>query len=206
MAETVQPDSDDSGGRLESLPVKHGAMAGAAASIVGVLVTYVLSLVDSDLNDGLDDIVTAFDELGAGVLDGVIWIFLQGHLVDVEVSREFGDETETETIDLFAEYSTSLPELLYTAVPAVILIGAGYLVAQRVETPESEEALKAGASVVVGYLPAVVVLRFVSRLSESDGEQSFAVAPELANTLIVAGLLFPVILGAIGGYIAFSRS
>lgn len=191
----------------DRLPIKEGGVVGVAAYVVGLGVTFVLFQLDSDLQDEL--LAAQFEELGAGTLDAVVWVFHAGHFVELEVSTSGADQVRSGSVDIFSEASTSLPDLLYHVVPIVVLLGAGYLLLQRVGAASSAEAAKSGVTLLVGYLPLAAVMPFVFRISESEGfggeSVSFTVAPEMTTSILLAGIVFPAVLGAAGGYIWFTR-
>lgn len=185
----------------DRLPLKLGAAFGAAAYVVGYIITYVMVEFDDEINT---------NELSGEIADTtdlVGWVFYNAHFVDTEFSRTLDGTTETETERLIAENTTQIPDLVYTLVPIVLLIGAGYLLLQRSYVTGMTDAALSGAGVVVGYLPLAVLGTFLFEASESvqtfGGEASVSIGPEAANAIVLAGIIFPVLFGAVGGFLAF---
>jgi len=167
-----------SGGLIEKLPVKAGAIAGAFAYVGGYLVTVVFSLMD-----------TSFNHTFAGRL------FYNAHFVD----SEFSQGGRTETYNLLSEgLEFTVPELFWYLVPVALLLYAGYALTNRQYRIDSQgHAAAIGATVVAGYLPLVLLGTF---LFEEEGA-----SPETGTAIILAGLFFPLVLGGIGGYVATTR-
>lgn len=104
--------------------------------------------------------------------------------------------------------------MLFSFIPAAILVGAGYSAAsQTSDLPVSP--LTRGAAVTVGYL-AVLVLAIVyamvrvGTLSGSFGGSGAAGGAGgdvvgLAIAVVFTGLAFPLVFGALGGWIAQAR-
>lgn len=181
-------------GTTETPDVKQGAVAGLAAFVVGLTSTFLLATIDSEIELGQSDV---------GSLTETAWIFYGGHFVDMAVS--FGGESET--MDIFDDMATQFPELAYNLVPIVVLIGAGYLVATKLGAlADGETGAKAGATVVAGYLPIALVGALFFEESESAGGFSASVGPDVAQSLLLAGIIFPLAFGAIGGFVAYRRA
>jgi len=196
----------------DRLPLVEGALFGAIAFVAGIVVTYVLAQLDSNLSDRIDQLtggsidVAEFDT-GISALDAVIWVFFEAHLVDIESTVEGGGQAGSSTVNLLSE--AAFPALLYTAVIAVVLVVAGFLLGQRAGPSSGQEGATYGAMVVIGYLPLTLVSIFLSRVSESTTvlgtTLSATIEPDIVTALVLAGLLFPLALGALGGYLAFRQ-
>lgn len=87
--------------------------------------------------------------------------------------------------------------LVYTVLTIFLLVGAGYLVSRRALEAGETGGLKAGASIVFGYLLAVAC----SSVGIAGGIESVALGDLVAPTLIAGGL-YPLLFGGIGGLIA----
>ena len=148
------------------LPVRTGAVAGGIAWIVGLVVTYALLQ--------LEVIGGAFGPLIGQTFGLVVFVFASLHLWPML----FGSGT---TLSLF-----------WTIVPLVIILGAGYVTADR-----TGGGVSAGATVAVGYFALTVlsVIYFISAFGQVDAIQMIAY-------LVVGGALFPAVFGGLGGYVA----
>lgn len=199
-------------GLADRYPLVEGGLFGAVAFVVGVVVTFVVAQLDGDLSDRIDILTgegTGAVEIDFGIssLDAVLWTFFEAHLVDIESTVEGGGESQSETVALLSE--ASFPELLYTVIAVAVLVGAGFLLVQRTGARTGQAAATGGAMVAIGYLPLALVSVFVSRASESSSTfgqtLSVTVGPDLVTAVLVAGLVFPLALGALGGYLGFRQ-
>jgi len=96
--------------------------------------------------------------------------------------------------------------LIYTLFVSGVLIGAGYLLTSRVSTPGSSVAdrMEAGMTIAVGYLPLAFFGGFLFE-DETMLGSSNSVSPDIFAGVLIAGLLFPLVFGAIGGYLSDRR-
>lgn len=172
------------------IPVTSAVLNGLAAyvgGLVGSLVLFVvlgLNLVGS----------MAFTTVP---LDAAVGFgFYGGHFVSVTTSS---GESINFALDLASQGS------LYVVLVVVLLVASGYDVAttEGVGPRLSERAL-AGASVVAGYLPLAVAGTFVFEWSTTGG---FGGGPitfslPLPTAALLAGMVFPLVFGGIGGVVA----
>lgn len=82
---------------------------------------------------------------------------------------------------------------VFTIIPIVLLIGAGFYVASQ----SQEQGFLAGAAVAGGYF-AVTVLAAVLVLVMTPGTD----IAQLLISLVIAGVVFPVVFAGLGGVIA----
>ena len=196
MARTGGGRRGQSGGLTERLPLKLGGVFGVAAYVVGYIVTYVLVEIDGEID------TSEFDSEFADTIDVVGWVFYNGHFVDTEYSISAGDFSESESERLIAEGSTQIPEVVYYLVPIVMLVGAGYLLLQQEYVTDVGDAALSGATLVVGYLPLAILGTILFEASESGNGGSVSVGPETGAAILLAGLIWPIVLGAVGGFLA----
>ena len=110
------------------------------------------------------------------------WAFLDGHFV--------GTTYPGGTIDMVAMGSV---QFLYL-VPPLLLLLAGGVVARAAGSTTPRDGLIQGITVAIGYLPMAVI--FAMLLQHAN------VQPSLLRALVVAGLVYPVAFGGIGGALA----
>ncbi|WP_436347032.1 hypothetical protein [Natronorubrum sp. FCH18a] len=180
----------ESAGSFDGMQPIQGAIYGGLAFVAGYVLTFVLLTVDSEANlDGEE-----------GLFELVGMIFYNAQYVDTELSYP----GETESINVLSENSTQIPELGYTLVPVCLLIGAGYLVARGASdaTTTAESAAKTGVSIVAGYLPLIFLGTILFEETDDFFGESISIGPETGSAILIAGLLFPIVLGAIGGYLS----
>jgi hypothetical protein len=198
--------SSDSGGAFDEYPLKEGGLFGAGAFVVGYLVTYVLVVVDTQvLSKGFDDVS----------FEGVGMLFYNAQFVRLDVGGDATYDLLTQmarlsdsqpTLDNPLVVDTGLlnfPMLTYTLLVSVVLIGAGYLLTSRVSTPGSSVAdrMEAGMTLAVGYLPLAFFGGFLFEDETILGTNN-SVSPDIFAGVLVAGLVFPLVFGAIGGYLS----
>lgn len=181
----------------DSTSIGRGVGHGATAFVSGYVVVFVLAVLDSGPGEFRD----LFSEAGSSAFDMVGWTFYNAHFVDVELSVR----GQRETVNFLAEGgAATVPKIAFYAVPVVVLLTAGYRLGAAAEGGRTA-AVTAGASVVAGYLPLAVAGAIVfsgtvdgNVLLGTSGTVSYDV--ELAGALSLAGVVYPVVLGAIGGY------
>lgn len=211
------------GSLLDDLPLVEGAVAGAAAFVVGIVATLVLDTnvgeetpvfnvtVTSD-GEQLQQYTAAFGELGSETtqapssFDMATWIYHKAHFGSV------GGEVSNVDLGLFGRGSISVEFLpspgISLLLPVVVLAGAGYLLAQRNPAATPKEAARIGASVVAGYGPVAVLSAFLVTWTVPDiGTEAatLTVRPSLVTAILLAGVAYPVIFGAAGGYFQHTR-
>lgn len=170
-----------------------GAVAGAAAYALGYLVVYVTQR--GSVDERLREFNFVIELLGGDPIptwQAVGWLFYNAHTVDV-VFPGFG---RTRRENLIASADEGTLTLLYLLPPA-LLLGAGLATAalSRVDSPSSGGV--AGALVALGYLPLAVAGTFVFAYAMGDG----SIAPETMPGVVLAGAVYPVAFGGIGGAI-----
>lgn len=192
MSPTV--DADD-------LPLKEGAIAGAAAWIAGYVLTALIVLVRIEDSE-LGDIADSAGDSASGV-DFVGWVFFNGHVVDTVIEGSvlgFGGSSAVSFVG-----GDGFTPLLYL-IPVALLVGAGLAVGRFHGVTEVGDGAIVGALVVPPYLALSVVGAVVFRVSAAGGGVQFSGHPELLPAVLVAGVVFPAVCGAIGGIVAALRS
>lgn len=177
----------------ESLGV--GAAAGAVAWIVGYVVTYLL---------GSGTVSSAFSAGAQGggtniaTWKGVGWIFFGGHFVDTEISGG-GQSMSVNAID---QFGVDMDIVVYL-LPVVLLVVAGYFVASRAGSLDDPvQGATVGATVAVGYFVLMVLGTFLMSASLSALGTTIEYAPKMLMAVGVAGIVYPVVLGGVGGAIS----
>jgi hypothetical protein len=137
--------------------------------------------------------------------------FYNTHFVDATASASAQGQSNSETQNLISQGDPGVPEPLWYLIPVVLLIGAGYVAARALESRygSTGEAAKAGATVVAGYFPLAAVGTFLFTASDTltvgfGQEVSLSMGPSKAMGIVLAGLVYPLVFGAVGGFIADS--
>ena len=117
------------------------------------------------------------------------WLFYNVHLVSVRIPGLFGGTTRN-----FATGADDPGVVAALALPPLLLGLAGLAAAWRTSGDRSVSA-RNGAAVALGYLPPSVAGAFLFELSAGDA----TAGPVVLTAVLVAGLAYPLVLGAVGG-------
>lgn len=172
-------------GIAERVPFGVGAAAGAGAWVFGYLLTYLVT--SGTIRENLGALLDAAD---IGVWQAVGYVFFNAHFVNTVVDVPLIGGATT-----FIGGDGGFTPLLYV-VPALLLLGAGLAVGRSAGagSMDGANAAVAGASVVIGYGLLSVVGVFVFATEN--------VTPEAVTGILLAGVLYPVALGAAGAVVA----
>jgi plastocyanin len=98
----------------------------------------------------------------------------------------------------------SIPPVLLFAVPILLLAAGGFLVNDRTRErlPTPETAVTSGAAVALGYLPLVAI--GASMIRFRNPEIIFG-RIDLVPAILVAGVVYPLAFGGLGGYAWHTR-
>lgn len=183
---------------MDGPPLKEGAVAGVASFVVGYIVTLVVVALGES------------DDLSENLVEAAGWLYYNAQFASLQVTAQFGGQTRSSTFNyltdstLFSESvdAVSVPTVVYHLIPVVVLVGAGVVLAGYAEAQDFQEGAIAGASLAVGtVLPALLGTILFSVETSAFGfsvEQS----PALVEGVILVGVLYPAVFGAIGGMIS----
>lgn len=161
---------------LADLPVVGGLVAGVLIYIVGFVVTALVAFAASAPAPGPVDVSL---ELVAELFYNVQFTTLGR-----------GDPTVSRLPATLGVSFVLVPWLLFVA-------GARFGRWHGHESIDAPEQVLAGATVVVGYLPAVAI----GAAFMTPGEELFP--PDFASVLLFAGLLYPIVCGGAGGGVSY---
>lgn len=182
----------------DGLPVKEGAIFGAGSFVAGYVLTLIVVLV-AETDEFTDDIVEASG-----------WVYYNAQLADVEISvtgddAGFGSFFEGTTFnyvtddEIFGEaVSLEAPSIVYHLIPIVALVLFGFAIARYVDARTTQDAALAGSALAIGVVPLTILGTFIFTMEEGGIE----VAPILIDSIVLVGIVFPVIFGAIGGVLS----
>ncbi|WP_198662118.1 hypothetical protein [Halorussus litoreus] len=182
----------------------RGALAGICAWLAGYLVVYVARA--DAVSEALRGVGFVSEVLGGDAIPawkGVAWLFANAHFVDARLSAPM---LGTETFNAVTGEGSGL----LLALPPVVLLAAGALAAwarRSGSAPRSgaaggrdsglRSAVTAGAAVALGYLPLSVATGFLTEHAIGGSGPTIALDPVTA--VLLAGLVYPVVFGALGG-------
>lgn len=177
------------------LPGGSFPLAGGAAGVAAWLATYLITYAWTRTAIPNADVYRAIEALGNAppVWKIVGWVFYDAHLVATEVPGLFGN---TNVVHLVARYDALSPAL--HVVSPVALAVAGAALARRFDARDLAGGARAGALVVVGYLPLAAVGAYAVRVPVGDA----TAGPDLVTAVALAGLAVPLGCGAVGGALA----
>lgn len=178
--------------RSDISPVR-GLVGGVLAYVVGYLVTYLWQA--PSVRDTLETVNVIIEIVGGETVPtwkAVGWIFYNAHAVDLTLPA-LGSGSATRSL----VGNGGAPTLLYV-VPPLLLLVTGAAVAWWASADGAAGGAVAGGSIVLGYLILAVVGAFLVRYTF---QESF-VGPVTAHAVLLAGIVYPVVFGSIGGALA----
>ncbi len=196
-------------------PLGAGAAAGCLAWVTGAIVTYVAVLYvlePPDETGQTTDPSSGFGNIGDNIgqelaqslaqipFEGSGMIFYNAHIVPTEIDVVIISES-LNFIDILGGPWTGLYVL-----PPVALTVAGAAILRRTPVADARAAAASGATVTAGYLPMVAIgtqLYTISISVSSGFSASISIGPSIAMAIVVAGFLYPLVFGAIGGIVGW---
>jgi len=177
----------------------YGSLGGVVAYLLGYGITYVWKApAVAEALRGVNLIANFLGIEAVPTWRGVGWLFYNAHFVRTRIPGP-GGPTFT---DFLAR--TDQGWLLMVLVP-ILLIAVGAAVAYRTDGSESvvRPAIHGGA-VGVGYLPLAAAGAVLT--AQPIADTGAKIGPDLIPAVLLAGLGYPLVFGAIGGALfAISR-
>jgi len=158
----------------DDVSVRDGAVFGGIAWIVGIALTAVLGYAGANSTLGL--LISFLGFLGSlvGYFYFHTWFVFDSQVGGLAV---------------------------FTLLPVVLLVAAGYVAASR--TARGTSGTVAGTSVAIGYLALAIVSILVAVfLAGGSGGSGLTLNAQSVLGLLLTGVAFPVVFGAVGGAIA----
>lgn len=193
---------------LGTVPKLRAVLYGNAAYLLVYLASYATALAwfgrlaretTFGQYDQATSIAQAFPGLPTETAAG--WLVYNAHLVPIQVSAfatktVFGNTVRWQEANLLT--GELGPELLLLIVPPAALLAAGYLLGGHVAGENPGRPRHVGMGVMFGYglLAFAGALYFVGSVRHSTG------LPDLLAVFTNAVLLYPLVFGYLGGYLA----
>ena len=175
----------------------RGAAAGAVAFVAGYVLTYAWRA--PSVNDSLQGLNLIADLLGLQAIPtwkAVAWLFFGAHGVVTRFPTPTGG---TQLVNMVEQSGDGTVAALYLLVPVVLLL-AGAATARRADARAAGDGAIAGATVTIGY--AVLAAAFTFLSSHAIGDTGATIAPDPVTGILLAGVVYPAVFGAIGGAVA----
>lgn len=202
------PPNADEQSLIETIPWKQAIIFGIGAFVLGFALQFVLLEVDaamSDTTETTDETSDIEGEPNDMTIRG--WWYFSAQFVDIKgetvvgsVSFDYFDEIYDGTPS-----EPKLPALAYRLAPVVALLTAGFALTRRVlrrQTRSERSPAAIGATIMAGYLLTVIVATFLFSWSTTADGTSVTYSIPLGDAVLFAGLIYPGVFGAIGGYLA----
>ena len=175
----------------DSRPFVESAIAGAAAWGLGYVFTYLLAATDIE-ESPLNQLIEFFEGESA-TYELVGWVFYNAHLVDISYSG-LGPFSPPRN---YIGGEDGFTVFLYLIPPALLLI-AGLAIGRYRGVTEINDGAITGALVTPGYLILSILGTFLFTVSVGGASG----APDLIPAIFIAGLVYPIVFGGIGGVLA----
>jgi hypothetical protein len=169
-----------------------GAIGGAVSFVVGYLLTLIVVVV-IESGDLADDAIEA-----AGFLYYNAQFAAVEFTVDGTGGGAFSDQEFNYLTDGDFSQALDAPSILYHLIPIVILFLGGFAIARSVNASDLQEGAIAGATMALGTVVLALLGTFLFSISDTGTTTS----PVLIEGVLLAGLVFPGVLGAIGGAVS----
>lgn len=168
---------------------RAGAVAGAVAWLVGYLTVYLTQsgAVEERLQE-FNLVIELFSGDPIPSWQAVGWFYYNAHFVETNIPV-LGSTINRNFVPM---EGSSL--LLYLIAPIVLLL-AGFTIAYLLESEMSDSGPMLGSLVALGYLPLSFLGVFVFGFDVGSG----TIAPDPITGILLAGFVYPLVFGAIGG-------
>lgn len=172
--------------RDDSVDIIEGGLFGAGAYIVG----FVLTLIATISRGTPAPANVSVRETSAGLATIVDYGGIEGYLFAHLWIHE---------LSVLTEFEIAAHLLPFSVLIVTLLVVAGGFVASLAGGPRSSGGFKHGASIVIGYFPLALLSTVFVGVGIGD-IQLIGLDPIL--TLLVTGLVYPVVFGGIGSLLA----
>ena len=177
--------------QLRSRVVVVGVAVGAGLWPLGYLLTY--AVVAGQFRDSLSAELLELIEDGAFLTEFVGWVYFNAHFVATVQELPVLGSSVTSYIG-----GDGFSPLLYV-VPVGLLVAGGLAVARLGGATEPTTGVVCGLLLTPGYLGATLLGRTLTSVEVTTIFGSASGAPALLSAVVVGGVLYPVVFGALGG-------
>lgn len=183
--------STDSSVDVEGIAVVGSAALGGLVFVLGYVLTYLLK----------SGRISSTQPSGAGpsTEQYVAWLFYEMHNVGHVVTQRLNGRSQSQSFD---PSTWGLWEGWLLAVPPLLLLVAGGTVAYVWSDGDPKRGVVYGAALTMGYFPLGGLVAVLSQYQESGGGfggSDVTAGPKLAEAAVLAGVVYPVVFGIVGG-------
>ncbi|ELZ96782.1 transport system permease [Haloferax mucosum ATCC BAA-1512] len=186
MSVTTESTSDSTQSTGKTVGI--GAVSGLGAALLGYLVTYLVTSSTIENSAASQILEVLGSDLSAWKVVG--WVFMNAHGVTTTFPGLFGTTSSANLI----ENAQAFSPVLYV-VPVVALLAAGAVAAVASGASSAKSGAMAGGATVLGYLPVALVGIALFAITIGDA----TARPDPVTSALLAGLVYPAVLGVIGG-------
>lgn len=170
-------------------PIVPGIVGGVVAYVVGFVLTYLwVANRVRDALEGVNAIVEFFGGDPIPIWKAVGWVFYNAHFVPLTHPGLAGGESSRNFVQN-GDLTVAL-----VLVPILVILLAGVGVGWYAATDVRDGALS-GVVLMLGYLPLSVFGIYLFQVARAGA----VVGPDDITGILLAGLLFPVVFGGLGG-------
>lgn len=180
-SQTTQANSDEQSNNRPSLV--RSTVTGIVSSVVGYIMTAILLA------------VTESDGITSDLIEVSGLVYYNAQFVDAEFSAG-GDSLGR--YNFITDGLSSLPSVVYHAIPALVLFVAGFRVTRSVSVTDRVNGAVSGATIALGTTVFALVGTFIFELSQGTTSTKLPII----GSLFLVGLTFPAVVGAAGGLFA----
>lgn len=180
-SQTTQANSDEQSNNRPSLV--RSTVTGIVSSVVGYIMTAILLA------------VTESDGITSDLIEVSGLVYYNAQFVDAEFSAG-GDSLGR--YNFITDGLSSLPSVVYHAIPALVLFVAGFRITRSVSVTDRVNGAVSGATIALGTTVFALVGTFIFELSQGTTSTKLPII----GSLFLVGLTFPAVVGAAGGLFA----
>lgn len=180
-SQTTQANSDEQSNNRPSLV--RSTVTGIVSSVVGYIMTAILLA------------VTESDGITSDLIEVSGLVYYNAQFVDAEFSAG-GDSLGR--YNFITDGLSSLPSVVYHAIPALVLFVAGFRITRSVSVTDRVNGAVSGATIALGTTVFALVGTFIFELSQGTTSTKLPII----GSLFFVGLTFPAVVGAAGGLFA----
>lgn len=187
---------------LSDVSFEKAVIVGLLAAVVVYGLAAALAEADPGLGDDDGESIELQEE--PSWVDSRGWLFFSTHFVETKIdATSTGNRGFTTTADLLEQENDAYPTVLYRAIPPAVLVLAGFGLASRYldRRATAQDGARVGALVAAGYLPATFAGVLLFSFQTQYQAFSLTYAVPMGSAVLLAGVVYPVIFGAIGGYL-----